>query len=237
MRGSQVISALLVLVMFGAGAWYWREAGYPLPAISIPLGTRIDSQAAFDRWLAEAPERGAQFAALEDFLRESGVHGVVPAWQLARVDAFYAQRCDSPAFTIPPHETWGSIVPALQLVRDHVVPSMGEVSVLSSYRTPEINACAHGASGSNHLDFAALDLATVPRRRGADLYREVCAMQREAGAESRMGLGAYFNPAEPEAASGRFHIDAEGFRTWGWDYSSRSNPCPALGDENERGDI
>lgn len=32
-----------------------------------------------------------------------------------------------------------------------------------------------------------------------------------------------------ENPDGRFHIDASGYRTWGFDYSSRTNPCPKLG--------
>jgi hypothetical protein len=29
-------------------------------------------------------------------------------------------------------------------------------------------------------------------------------------------------------SDGRFHIDARGYRTWGFDYSAKTNPCPKL---------
>ncbi len=233
MAGHRFVSALLVLAMLAAGGWYWKKQGYPFPGITIPLGTRVDSRAAFDDWLAQDPARAARFAEFERFLESRDVSGIVPAWQLARVDGFYAERCEQSPFMIPPEDSWPKIVPALELVRKNVVPQMGEVQVLSSYRSPEINVCAGGASGSNHLDFAALDLATVPRRRGPELYSDVCAMHRDAGGQSGMGLGAYFNPQEPQASGGRFHIDAAGYRTWGRDYTSRSSPCARLlADEN-----
>ena len=61
-------------------------------------------------------------------------------------------------------------------------------------------------------------------------FADLCAMQSKLGAGSRKGLGAYFDPARPEAnRQGRFHIDASGYRTWGFDYSARTNPCPLLG--------
>lgn len=183
------------------------------------------SRSAFNGWLTADPERGARFTEFEAFLAEEGVAGVVPAWQLTRIDAHYAQRCNLPVFRIPPRELWSNAVPALQLVRDTVEPRIGPVQVLSSWRTPELNVCARGASGSNHLDFSALDLATEDRRRGAEFYDELCAMQDAAGPSSRMGLGAYFDPNEPDNAGGRFHIDAGGYRSWGRSYSSASSPC------------
>lgn len=190
--------------------------------------SRVAREQAFNHWLEADPSRASRFAAFEAFVLNAGVGQVVPAWQLAQVDAQYAERCDLDPFAIPPEEQWPNVVPALQLVRDEVIPAVGPVEVLSSFRSQAINTCARGASGSKHLSFAALDLATVPRRREAELFRELCAMQRAAGSDSPMGLGAYINLSEPERASGRFHIDAEGFRTWGPDYSARSNPCPAL---------
>lgn len=192
------------------------------------LGQSADSRAAFADWAQQDPERLILFAELEGFLSAEGVAEVVPAWQLARIDGQYARRCDIGYFAMPPRELWPNIVPALELVRDHVVPAVGPVEVLSSYRTPELNACVSGASGSKHLGFFALDLGTHEKRKGADLYRELCVMQRAAGPRSRMGLGAYFRNHEPERGSGRFHIDREGYRTWGPDYTMATDPCPKL---------
>ena len=215
----------MLALAFGLYAW-WRSGALDgwLPEPFV----QPDGEAAFARWLEEEPERGDAFLALERFLEDEGVADIVPAWQLARVDAFYAARCDISPFAIPPEDLWRNVVPALRLVRDEVVPVTGPVQVLSSWRSPATNVCARGASRSNHLDFAALDLVTQDRRRGADFYALLCEMQQAAGADSGMGLGAYIDPADPGAASGRFHIDAEGFRRWGGDYTSRTDPCPAL---------
>ncbi len=196
-----------------------------LREIVAPLPGAADSRLAFEGWLEEDPARGEEFARFTAFLAEEGVADVVEPWQLMRIDSYYARECEVEPFTIPPEELWPNVLPALRLVRDEVVPTVGPVSVLSSYRTPELNACARGASRSNHLEFSALDLATEPRRRGEDLYRELCAMHDAAGPESRMGLGAYYDPADEGFAGGRFHVDGEGYRSWGRSYTSATSPC------------
>lgn len=211
------------LILVGAGLLLWER----LPDLArLPgLPTAPTSRTAFEDWLAGEPERRIEFAALEAFLAEREVAGIVPAWQLTRIDGHYARRCDLSAFRVPPRDLWPNVVGALRLVREHVEPAVGEVEVLSSYRTPELNTCARGASASNHLDFSALDLVTQDRRGGAAFYRELCAMQDGAGPGSRMGLGAYYDAADPNYAGGRFHIDAGGYRSWGRSYTSASSPC------------
>ncbi len=185
------------------------------------------SQAAFEQWLAEDTQRRVTYQQFEAFLQERGVADIVPPWQLARIDRFYAERCDLPIWRLPPRELWPNVVPALELVREYVEPTVGEVAVQSSWRTPELNVCAGGASQSRHLDFQALDLRLVePEGELETLYRELCAMHERAGRSSRMGLGAYYDfNDEGFNRGGRFHIDAAGYRTWGRTYSSGSSPC------------
>ena len=185
------------------------------------------SEAAFEQWVAEDDERRIAFQQFEGFLREEGVVGIVPTWQLTRIDRFYAGKCDLPVFRLPPRELWPNIVPALRLVRTHVEPAVGKVSVHSSYRTPELNTCAGGASRSRHLRFEALDLRLEnPREDLRSLYRDLCAMHEAAGPGSRMGLGAYHDLDDGGYnRAGRFHIDAAGYRNWGRTYTSASSPC------------
>ena len=211
------------LVLIGAALILWNR----LPDLArLPgLPGASTSRVAFDAWVCEDTQRRAEFAELQAFLRAREVADVVPAWQLTRIDAHYAARCDLPVFRMPPRELWDNVVAPLRLVREEVEPVVGPVQVLSSYRTPELNACAAGASRSNHLDFSALDLATQDRRRGEALYRELCAMHQRAGSASRMGLGAYYDLADPGFGGGRFHIDAGGYRSWGRGYRSASSPC------------
>jgi hypothetical protein len=212
--------ALVALVL----AILWR-----FDLLRLPVGA-LDptSQAAFERWLEEEPGRAQHFADFEQFLGDRGVASVVPAWQLARVDEEYARSCNMSVWILPPRELWPNVVPALRLVRDHVEPAMGEVEVQSSYRSPELNACAGGASNSRHMSFQALDLWLAEPREDLDaLYRELCAMQEAAGPDSRMGLGAYYDPSDPDYnPEGRFHIDGAGYRSWGRSYTSASSICP-----------
>jgi hypothetical protein len=197
---------------------------------AIEAGPDPSSKEAFEGWLRADASRGEAYADLSAFLDSKGVAGVVPAWQLARIDGQYAARCDSVYFAIPPREQWPQIVPALKLVRDEVIPVTGRVEVVSSWRSPAINTCVGGASRSAHMAFKALDLVTVERGDRRKLFADLCTMQRAAGSASRMGLGAYYNPVNPLSnLEGRFHIDANGFRTWGFDYTAKSNPCPKLG--------
>ncbi len=187
-----------------------------------------DGEAAFGRWLEEDVERVAKYRSFQAFLRERGADDIVPTWQLMRVDAFYAAKCELSPFAIPPENLWPNVVPALKIVRDQIIPETGPVTVLSSYRTQQVNVCARGASRSKHLSFSALDLATRDRQRGEALYRRLCAIHTQAGPASRMGLGAYFDPDQPGYAGGRFHIDAEGYRSWGRGYTAASSPCKSF---------
>lgn len=223
--------AVLWTALALAAVLVWERRDELVRDLVIPVGIVpgvANSRIAFEGWLEEEPERAEQFGRFTAFLAEEGLSDVVEPWQLMRIDVFYARRCDTDPFTIPPEELWRNVLPALRLVRDEVVPAVGPVDVLSSYRTPELNVCASGASRSNHLAFSALDLATDPRRTGEILYRELCAMHEAAGPASRMGLGAYYDPSDEGFGGGRFHIDGEGYRSWGRGYSSASSPCRTL---------
>lgn len=205
-------------------------AGWAGFGSAMDAGPDPSSQAAFQAWLREDADRRAEFADFGAFLKARGVADIVPVWQMARVDGQYAARCQSGYFAMPPREQWGQIIATLRLVGDQVIPVTGPLEVVSGWRSPAINACVQGASRSAHLDFKALDLVAIDRRDRRKLFADLCGMQRKAGAVSAMGLGAYFNPVDPPAnREGRFHIDASGYRTWGFDYTAKTNPCPVLG--------
>ena len=91
-----------------------------------------------------------------------GVSGVVPNYQLWRVDQLRSE-CANGAFLAPPEADWDNIVATLRFLRDEVVPAVGPVEVVSGYRDAAFNACVRGASRSAHMAFRALDL--VPTRR------------------------------------------------------------------------
>ena len=169
----------------------------------------------FETWVAEAPGRAARVAAFEAFLRHERVAGVLPTHQVLRTDERH-WRCGA-AFDLPPQAEWPRIAPTLRLLRDEVKPAVGEVEVVSGYRRPAMNRCVGGARASKHLHFGALDLRPAAAMPKARLERRLCAVHARVGATRRMGLGLY--PVN------RFHVDAAGFRTWGWDYTGRTSPC------------
>lgn len=199
-----------------------------------PNDTGPSSAGAFNRWLFSSPTddpgmRAKEYEAFQAVLQKEGVAGIVPTWQLWRVDAQYAARCGTDFFATPPKERWRDVVPTLKLLRDAVIPVTGPLEVVSGWRSPAINACVRGASRSKHLEFKALDLVATARNDRPKLFKDLCDMQRATGSKSALGLGAYFDPSDrTRNIEGRFHIDASGYRTWGYDYTARTNPCPKL---------
>jgi Peptidase M15 len=200
-----------------------------------PNETGPSSAGAFNRWVLtyagdDSGWKAKEYAAFQGMLEDEGVAGIVPTWQLWRVDAQYASRCGTEYFAMPPKERWRDVVPALRLLRDEVIPMTGPLEVVSGWRSPAINICVNGASRSRHLEFKALDLVATTRSDKRKLFKDLCAMQRAAGTKSALGLGAYFDPSDiARNTEGRFHIDASGYRTWGYDYTAKTNPCPKLG--------
>ena len=181
------------------------------------------------RWIDENPERQVAFAEFTAFLESEGVGNVVEPMTLLRTDRPRGRDCDGDLLAIPPRANWSQIVPTLELVRDVVIPAIGEVEVVSSYREPAMNQCAGGAEGSRHLSFAALDLVPRQQETAQETFATLCDTWREAGPASRWGFGAYFDSARPEAnRRARFHVDATGWRTWGANYRNESSGCHQL---------
>ncbi|MCB2089080.1 MAG: D-Ala-D-Ala carboxypeptidase family metallohydrolase [Sphingomonadaceae bacterium] len=215
----RLLVLILLLGLLGGSWWALSRDGHSLLAGPEPY-----SQEAFADWLREDSRNREGFHEFTQFLGEQGVSGVVPDWQLLRTDANRARKCERPQFLLPPREKWANIVPALEMLRDHVVPQLGRLEVVSSYRTEQFNSCIGGASRSKHLGFHALDLIAPDQTDKRDMFRQLCALQAQLGPRSRMGLGAYFDPAKADRA-GRFHVDVAGYRSWGYSYGAASSGC------------
>lgn len=189
---------------------------------------------AFQAWLGAAnnssvSDRSAEYSAFKVFLKNQNVSGVVPAWQLLRTDADYAARCGLDAFVMPPRAKWHAIVPTLRLVRDEVIPLVGTVTVNSAWRSDELNDCVNGAKQSKHLAFSAVDLIARDRLDKRKMFADLCRMHSKVGPRNQMGFGAYLDDRKPRSnRQGRFHIDAAGYRNWGFDYTAKSSPCRYL---------
>jgi hypothetical protein len=224
----------VMVLLFGSFALATASLAGVSDVQRSPNDTGPSSAGAFNRWAFtyagdDAGGRAKEYAAFQGMLQSEGVAGIVPAWQLWRVDAQYASRCGEDYFAMPPKDRWRDIIPTLRLLRDEVIPVTGPLEVVSGWRSPAINACVNGASRSRHLEFKALDLVATTRSNQRKLFKDLCDMQRASGSTSALGLGAYFDPSNPSRnTEGRFHIDASGYRTWGYDYTGQTNPCPKL---------
>jgi Peptidase M15 len=187
------------------------------------------SKSDFDLWVEETPERATEFERFSTFLGRNGVGHVVPIWSLTRGDKDRTRLCAGAGFIIPPRHLWGNMVPALRLVERRVIPMVGRVEVVSVYRSADLNRCARGAPASRHLKFSALDMIAPMQPDGRTLFAKLCASWKAAGPKSSWGLGAYFDPLRPTAnRQARFHVDATGWRSWGFSKKAASSGCRLL---------
>lgn len=175
---------------------------------------RPSDAALFEQWARG--DDAVEVAKFRRFLAQQGVADVVPLAELLRSDARW-RRCDSAPFAVPPRGQWRNIAPTLRYVRDHVVPHVGRVRVVSAYRDPVANRCFGGASESRHLRFAALDLEPAASLDRPELVVRLCRLHARTGQRNAVGLGVYKGV--------RFHIDTAGYRRWGHDFRAATSPC------------
>ncbi|MEY4270184.1 MAG: hypothetical protein RLZZ58_1400 [Pseudomonadota bacterium] len=210
-QGTTIWGIALALLLMATTLWWVFGPG--------PIGeARRDraDKSAYARWTARPP--AAARPALEAYLRAEGVAGLVPMEQLLRSDVRW-RKCKGQPFTVPPRALWPHIVPTLRVLRDDVIPAIGAVRVVSSYRSAADNPCLGGAKASRHLGFAALDMEPVAPLSRIELVRRLCALHARHGSAKAIGLGIYH--------ARRFHIDTDGYRRWGHDYHTATSPCLA----------
>lgn len=163
-------------------------------------------QAQFEQW-----QRGHATAPFERYLRQQGLAGVAPLYQLLRSASDW-QRCGAEPFAVPPEALWPQVKSTLALLK--VLSERGVIGpfeVVSAYRAPALNHCAGGSPRSAHSRAFAVDLWLAQPAPG------LCRFWQAEGARWRMGLSRY--------PSGRIHIDTAGYRTWGEDYRQGSSFC------------
>jgi len=198
-----------------------------LAAACAPSASPAREADAFEAWQAADPAIAADVRAFGVFLADERVADILPMADLLRSDRDLASdACPIAAYVMPPRETWPQLVSTLKLVRDVVVPAVGPVRVVSGYRPEDFNTCIRGAARSAHLTFGALDLVPVSSISPDELYGALCATWAREPSTTNMGLGTYFDRAQPERnREGRFHVDTTGRRTWGYDYRAASSYC------------
>ena len=136
---------------------------------------------------------------------------------------FMPEKCYSKRFAIPPKALWQNVVSSLQLLEKlNTSDYFKTYSITAIYRDPELNKCVGGAGKSKHLynyavDFYVLNPQESSENERVELIQKMCQFLKVEGKNFKMGLGVY--------GHNRYHIDTQGYRTWGKDFKSKSSPC------------
>lgn len=173
----------------------------------------------FGRWLVAHPEQYSLIWQYHQYLEN---YTTVPPMNELLTTARDWQACGYAPYEVPPKPLWGNIVPTLRLYDDlkrhHLLPY--DTVIRSVYRSPGLNECAGGAKGSKHLNNAAIDVWSQAFADPVGLsasQNALCQFWRDHGKLYRMGLGLY--------ATGAIHLDTQGYRKWGVQYTNDNSPC------------
>jgi hypothetical protein len=186
-----------------------------------------DAKASFAIWKSTSQNRAAEVKKFEAFLVQQKVANILPTEQLLLSDAeFVTAKCPLDTYVLPPQKLWPNVVPTLRLIKSHIVPAIGPVKIVSGYRPPQFNNCIGGAKGSKHMSYGAFDLVALKQPDQKTLFKTLCQTWSKTPASRQFGLGAYFDPKRrKDNPNGRFHVDAFGQRTWGYDFTRSSSYC------------
>lgn len=199
----------------------------PMPTVSVTETTISPAPVlkphplpeSYQRWLSHADSR--EINAYRHYLKVEGVR-YVPSMDEMLQTARMWQECNHEQYGLPPRELWSQMVPtlrALDELREKGI--LRDFAVTSTYRDPELNRCAGGSSGSKHVFNAALDVrlegAESDLARQAQIREQLCEFWKTRGSALNLGLGLY--------ASGQIHLDTQGWRTWGPDYTRATSVC------------
>lgn len=207
MRMARLLALLLLLIL----------SPTPACAQELPVG---QSEADYRAWLDANPGRRGQILSFEAWETAAGVRDVLPTWQVIRTASMW-RECQGEPFEVPPIALWPGLTRTLAFIRDHVRAAVGPLEAVSGYRNPALNACAHGAPGSAHQGYSALDLVPLTPMTRRQLFERLCPMHARYGAAAQAGLGFY--------AFTRFHIDTKSFRRWGSaGPAGNESPCAVL---------
>ena len=131
-----------------------------------------------------------------------------------------SKDCLYQPFALPPEKLWANIIPPLKLLENlNHAQVITPYHLSSTYRDPAANICIRGAKGSKHLNNTAIDfqLEDSSANNIQMVEQRLCRYWKQYGRSKQMGLGIY--------GRGRFHIDVQGYRTWGKDYKRVSSAC------------
>lgn len=177
----------------------------------------------FNIWLNSNSYRASQIANFQNYLgTRIGARNIPPISQLLTTARSW-DKCGYEPYQLPPQELWSSMVPTLRLYTElkyqGILPAGTEIR--SVYRSPGLNSCAGGASGSRHMTANAIDI-WVPEYQDnpwqlSTMQDSLCQFWQYQGEAHNFGLGLY--------STGAIHLDTDGYRKWGFNNTRSGSFC------------
>lgn len=132
-------------------------------------------------------------------------------------------ECEQYRFALPPEKYWKNLFEPLFMIEQLQKQGVyAHYKIVSVYRSPDANRCVGGAKASQHMKNFAVDFQTLDEsfQHYPDhdvMDQKLCQFWHQKGKKLHLGLGLY--------GKQRYHIDRQGYRTWGVGFRSVSSPC------------
>lgn len=190
---------------------------------SHEIERQVGTEADFQMWLNERPYNRQSASEYQRFLSYYlGANNVPPMRELLTTARSW-QDCGYDPYQVPPKELWGQMLPTIRLYNElrqrGILPA--HTQIRSVYRNPDLNRCAGGALSSKHMTNGAMDIWVPNYEVGSwELYNvqnKLCQFWINNGERHRFGLGIY--------GTGAIHLDTQGYRKWGGQFSQLGSPC------------
>ena len=208
---------ITIITATGIGVYYSLPDKKTIINNSVQTNLQLEKDSLFQEWIKKQNIKEVQ--AYQQLLN-SQIKQPPSLFELTFNDHPPSKECVYSQFSLPPRSQWQNIIKPLKIIRRlQAEKIITTYQVISLYRDKTVNTCIRGAKGSKHLKNAAIDiqLAKSSIHTNEDIEKIMCGFWHQNGAALNMGLGIYGN--------NKYHIDAQGFRSWGKNYKSSSSPC------------
>lgn len=190
---------------------------------SHELPRQVGTQADYQLWLNQSAYNRQTATDYQNFLiSQLGKDNVPPMHELLTTARSW-QECGYEPYQVPPSHLWSQMIPTVRLYNElrakDILPP--QTQIRSVYRSPELNRCAGGAAGSKHITNGAMDIWIPNYEVGSWQFNQVqdrlCQFWIDNGKTLEFGLGLY--------STGAIHLDTQGYRKWGGQFSRTNSPC------------